>query len=78
MQHHTIIVGKREFIQHTSKYLKLAETKGKELIITHQGKPVLHMEPMKKKTINDLKGLITRIHVKGDINEPIVPGFEEW
>jgi len=35
-------VGKREFIQHTSQYLKEAELTG-SLIITHQKKPVLKL-----------------------------------
>jgi hypothetical protein len=70
-------VGKREFIQHTSKYLKLVEEQGEELIITHQNKPDLILSKIKKKTFIELQGL-TEIKVHGDINEPILPGYDEW
>jgi antitoxin (DNA-binding transcriptional repressor) of toxin-antitoxin stability system len=76
--HNTIVVGKREFIQHTSKYLKLAEDAGEQVIITHQGKPVLHIEQIKHKSIDDLKGIIVKVKLKGDINDHILPGFDQW
>lgn len=69
-------VGKREFIQHTSKYLKLVEGQGTELIITHQNQPDLLITKIKVKTLKDLRGLTVKVH--GDINEPVLPGFEEW
>ena len=70
-------VGKRDFIQHTSQYLKEAELSG-SLIITHQNKPVLKLIRLEEKTIKDLKGNITHIEIDGDINDPILPGYDEW
>ena len=70
-------VGKREFIQNTSKYLKLVEGQGTELIITHQNQPDLLITKIKPKALKDLRG-ITQIKVYGDINAPVLPGYEEW
>ncbi|MHB1949547.1 MAG: type II toxin-antitoxin system Phd/YefM family antitoxin [Gammaproteobacteria bacterium] len=70
-------VGKRDFIQHTSRYLKEAELSG-SIIITHQNKPVLKITRIEDKTIKDLKGNITHINIIGDINDPILPGYDEW
>lgn len=67
-------VGKREFIQHTSKYLKLVEKQGGELVITHQNEPDLLLTKITHKSLKDLRGLIVK--VQGDTNEPILPGFE--
>ncbi len=69
-------VGKREFIQHTSKYLKLVEKQGGELVITHQNKPDLVLAKITHKSLKDLRGVVVKVH--GDINEPVLPGFEEW
>jgi prevent-host-death family protein len=74
---HSVIVGKRDFIQHTSKYLKLAEH-GEEVIVTHQNQPTLRITPIKKKSIKELRGLIKEIKIKGDINDPSLPGFDKW
>lgn len=70
-------IGKREFIQHTSQYLKEAEQKG-SVIITHQNKPVLKIIRIEEKTIRDLKGNITDLKIKGDMNDPILPEYDEW
>lgn len=74
---HSKTVGKREFIQHTSKYLKWVEKQGQELVITHQNKPDLIITKIKLKSLKDLCGL-TEIKVHGDINEPILPGYDAW
>jgi hypothetical protein len=71
-------VGKREFIQHTSKYLKLAENKGVTLFITQYGKQVLCISLIEKKTIKDLAGLVPHVKVKGDINEHVLPEIDQW
>ena len=39
--HNSKTIGKREFIQHTSKYIKWVEEYGSELVITHQNRPDL-------------------------------------
>ncbi len=70
-------VGKREFIQHTSKYLKKAEGEDK-IIITHNNKPVLELHKLKTKTIYDLRGLISEIKIEDDINDHVFPGYDEW
>lgn len=70
-------IGKRDFIQHTSQYLKEAEREG-SLIITHQNKPVLKLTRIEEKSIRDLKGKITYLKITGDINDPILPGYDEW
>lgn len=72
-----IKVGKREFIQHTSHYLKHAEQEG-SVIITHQGKPALKLIRLQDRTIADLRGLVKYVRVIGDINEPVFPGYDEW
>ena len=73
----TKLIGKREFIQHTSKYLHWAEESGLQLIITHQNKPALILVKIKSKALKDLKGMAD-IKVHGDINEPVLPGYDEW
>jgi hypothetical protein len=75
---HTLkTVGKREFIQHTSKYIKWVEEQDKELIITHQNQPGLILTKIKLKSFNEMRGF-TEIKVHGDINEPVLPGYDEW
>ena len=70
-------VGKRDFIQHTSKYLKFAENIG-NLVITHQNHPRLRLTRIKKKSLEDLRGLISHVKVKEDINAPVFKGFDQW
>lgn len=70
-------VGKREFIQHTSKYIKWVEEHDSELVITHQNRPDLILTKIKLKTLKDLRGSVN-IKVYGDINEPVLPGYDEW
>ena len=70
-------VGKRGFIQQTSKYLKLAEELG-ALVITHNGQPVLFLQAIHERTVDDLRGFADELRIEGDINEPILPGFDEW
>ncbi len=72
-----VTVGKREFIQQTSKYLKMAENEN-DIIITHQKKPKLYISPVKKKSIKDLRGIIRAVKSKGDINEPVFPEYTQW
>lgn len=71
-------VGKREFAMHISKYLSYVEKTGKELTITHQNHPTLKLIPLKKRQLHDLKGTLAYCKVKGDINDPILPGFDQW
>jgi antitoxin (DNA-binding transcriptional repressor) of toxin-antitoxin stability system len=71
-------VGKREFTLYTSKYLKQVEESGEELTITHQNEPSLKLSPVQKKSIQDLSGTLTHCEVEGDINDPILPGYDEW
>lgn len=73
----TKMIGKREFIQHTSKYLKLVEENGQDLIITHQNVPDLVISKIKPATISGMKSFAT-IKVHGDINDPVLPGYDEW
>lgn len=70
-------VGKREFIQHTSRYLKWVEDQDKTLIITHHNQPDLLVTKVKSKTLSELRGF-AKIIIHGDINEPILPGYDEW
>jgi hypothetical protein len=70
-------VGKREFIQHTSKYIKWVEEYGAKIVITHHNHPGLVLSKIKLKSFKDLRGL-ANIIVHGDINEPILPGYDEW
>lgn len=68
-------VGKREFIQHTSKYLKWVEEHDKELVITHQNKPDIILKKIKLKSLRDLRALV-KIKIHGDINEHVLPGYD--
>jgi len=70
-------IGKREFIQHTSKYLQWVEIHGAPLMITHQNHPALVLTKIKSKTIKDLRGSVT-VKVHGDLNEHVLPGFDKW
>lgn len=72
-----ITVGKRDFIQHTSKYLNMVE-QGCSLTITHRNIPALKLNPIRKKSVKDLRGTIHELVLKEDINQPIFPGFDEW
>ncbi len=71
-------VGKREFLQHASKYLQKAKETGEELIITHHNKPELKIVPIKSKTISDLRGKMKIRVLKGDINDPVFPPYDKW
>lgn len=73
----TKMIGKREFVQHTSKYLKWVEENNKELVITHHNKPDLVITKIKNKTFNDLRGL-TNVKIHDDINAHVMPGYDEW
>lgn len=53
------------------------ESQNHELIITHQNKPELHITKIKSKTLKDLRG-ITKIKIHGDINEHVLPEYDEW
>jgi len=70
-------ISKHEFVQHTSRYLKLCEKEG-VVIITHHDQPTLCLTPIKRKSIYDLRGLLKGMKIVGDINEPVFPGFDKW
>ncbi len=70
-------VGKREFIQHTSKYIKWVEEHGAEIVITHHNHPSLILKKIKLKSLKDLRGSVN-IKVHGDINQPVLQGYNEW
>ncbi len=74
---HIKTIGKREFIQHTSKYIKWVEEHGNELVITHQNRPDLVLTKIKIKTLQDMRGSVV-IKIQGDINEHVLPGYDEW
>ena len=77
MMSHSKTIGKREFIQHTSKYIKLVEELGHEIVITHHNRPDLVLSKIKLKSPQDLRGSV-KIKIHGDINESILPGYEQW
>lgn len=70
-------IGKREFIQHTSKYIKWVEEHGSPLIITHHNHPGLVLTKAKLASLKDLRGSVS-IKVYGDINDSVLPGYDEW
>jgi len=70
-------IGKREFIQHTSKYIKLVEELGHEIVITHHNRPDLVLSKIKSSSFHDLRGSIN-VKIHGDINEPVMPGYDQW
>ncbi|HBF12603.1 MAG TPA: hypothetical protein DDW49_04310 [Deltaproteobacteria bacterium] len=72
------MLGKRNFLLHASKYLKKVEETGEAITITHQNQPRLKIVPFKPKTIKDLRGAITHLRVKGDLNKPILGDFDSW
>lgn len=71
-------VGKREFSNHTSKYLNRVERTGEELLITDRKKTVLKIVPVERKTLTSLRGLFKKIKIKGDINDPVFLPFDKW
>lgn len=71
-------VGKREFSNHTSKYLTLVQKTGQEITITERNLPVLKLVPIEKKTFASLKGILKDVKIKGDINDPVFPPFDKW
>lgn len=75
--HNSKIVGKREFIQHTSKYIKWVEEHGSQLVITHHNHPELVLSKIKFGSLKELRGSVS-VKVHGDINEPVLPGYDEW
>lgn len=70
-------VGKREFIQHTSRYLKLLDGFNVRLIVTHKEEDDLLITKIKHKSIKELRGF-TKIKRHADINEHILPGYDQW
>ena len=76
-EHINSIVGKKDFIHHTSRYIKQAEEDG-EVIITHHNKPTLKLIRIRSKLVKDLKGKITRLKIKGTINDHVLKRYDEW
>jgi len=74
----TTILGKREFLHHASQYLKEVENKGIDLIITSRGAESVRISPVRDKSIHDLSGLIKDVKVEGDLNDPVLSGYDEW
>ena len=74
---HNFSVGKRDFIQRTSKYLKQAE-EDSVIIITHNNVPVLKLSKIKSRQVASLQGLLEFVEVEGDINDPVLPGYDQW
>lgn len=74
----TTTIGKRDFLHHASQYLKEVETQGKVLVISTRGVPSLQISPVKKKKVSNLRGLIKGKLDQDKINEPILPGFDQW
>lgn len=70
--------GKRAFTLKTSRFLKQVEKTKEPLVITDRGEPVLILEVFRKEKIENLAGFIKDVKVKGDINDPILPPFNEW
>jgi prevent-host-death family protein len=70
-------IGKREFIQHTSKYIKLVEEQGQDIVITHHNRPDLVLSKIKLNSFHDLRGSV-KVKIHGDINESIFPGYDQW
>ena len=70
-------IGKREFVQHTSKYIQWVEESNSELIITHHKHPELVLSKIKPKQFQDLRGT-AEIKIQGDVNEAVLPGYDQW
>ena len=71
-------IGKREFLQHASQYLKRVEQSGEPLTITHHNQPRVQLVAVKSKTVRHLSGKITFLKVKGSIHKPVLKGFDRW
>lgn len=65
------------FKNHALKLLDGVATKGEELMITRHGKPLAHVEPVKKRCdsveLGKLRGTMV---IEGDIVAPL--GAEDW
>ncbi len=71
-------VGKREFLQHASQYLKRVEQSGETLVITHHDQPRVQLKAIKSKNIRSLSGKITQLKVKGGLHAPVLKGLNRW
>ncbi len=71
-------VGKREFSNHTSKYLTLVQKSGQEITITERNQPVLRLVPIEKKTFASLRGLFSGPIDMDELNKPEFPPFDKW
>lgn len=71
------MIGKREFVQHTSKYIQWVDDNDTALVITHHKHPALMLSKIKQERLQDLRGTI-QIKIHGDVNDPILPGYDEW
>lgn len=54
--HSPKLIGKREFVQHTSRYIQWVEDNDSALIITHHKRPELVLSKIKPKQFRDLRG----------------------
>lgn len=70
-------IGKREFIQNTSQYIKWVEEHNSQLVITHHNQPGLLLTKIKHKSLKDLRGSVN-LKIHGNINEAVLPEYDEW
>lgn len=71
------LVGKREFLQHTSKYMKWLEEHDAAVVITHHKTPEFMIVKIKSRRFSDLQGTVN-VKVHGDIHEPVLTEYDEW
>lgn len=73
----TKLIGKCEFIKHTSKYIKMVEEGDCDIVITHHKVPNLKLSKVKRKSVEDLRGIYA-VKVHGDINDHVLAGYDKY
>ena len=69
-------VSKSQFKPKSLQYFRQVEETGKELIITHHGKPVLKVVPYSENQADVLKALRNSVLKYDNPTEPV--GLEDW
>ncbi len=69
-------ISKSQFKPKSLQYFRQVEETGKELIITHHGKPVLKIVPYSENQADVLKALRNSVLKYDNPTEPV--GLEDW
>ena len=71
-------IGKRDFLHHASQYLKEIEASGRSIVIATRGVPSIKISPITQNAISHLRGIIKKKEGLKNINDPILPEYDQW